>query len=312
MKAAVIVPDWELPPSGGRRGLHLISKTLSANGVDCVTVGRDEGVGDTCVSPADIHPDEDTAIILPEGVSNMNTDYYLEFVEVRKHGPVIQYIQSTGITDPHEEWATHYWGLGPMQREIVREKMGIPEDMPVEELRQPVDGEWWDSGMTYAPGDYYADEIGLPNRIPGSILYHASRNTPTLDQVARKCGDKPVFRVKGATQEELRTLMAIADIFVLASTSEGQSSILNEAMSMEMACVTWPSGSLPDVVTHEETALIVKQNDVVGLSDCVKVLQDDPEYARKLGKDARKWVVEHLSIEGFESRLMELWGQVAS
>jgi len=306
VKAAVIVPNWKLPPSGGRKGLHLISKTLMDNGVDCVTVGwkyEHAPIGDTVIPPPMFHPDEETVFILPEGVNGLRmAGYFLDMLDL-PHGPVVQYIQSTGLTDPHQEWATNYWGLGPLQREIAGDKMKIPADMPIEELRQPVDTEWWkrvDEG-------YSEDES---ERIPGSILYSTSRNVTVLDSVARKCGTKPAFRVAGATQEELRTLMTIADIFVLASTSEGQSSILNEAMSMELACVTWPSGGLPDIITHEQNGMMVAQNDTVGLADCVRNLQKDPERARELGKNAREWCVENLSVKGFESRLMELWSKL--
>jgi len=104
--------------------------------------------------------------------------------------------------------------------------------------------------------------------------------------------------------------MAMADIFVLASNSEGQSSLLNDAMSMELACVTWPSGGLPDIITHEETGLMVEQDDVVGLCDCVRILQKDHTKARELGKNARIWVTEHLSMQGFKDRLSELWAKV--
>ena len=309
MKAAVIVPPVIMPtgPSGGLRGLHYVSKELRDHcGVDAFTVGipypHNYPVGDAIIHPRDYEGDEDTAIILPEGYylggGGELDGYYGSFLE-EPHGPVVVYAQGWSFCEAYNPRETHYWGLGLRQRSLVMEKAGLPETFSVEPVPYPIDAMEW-CGLNDAV------------RIQGSILYGSRRNVGTLDSVARHCSGKPSFRVAGCKPEELRRLMEIGDIFVLASDSEGQSSFANEAMAMEMAVVTWESGGMPDIIIHGETGMLVKQNDNMGLIDCVRNLQGDPDLARKLGKNAREWVKENLSWDRFRSDLKSAWSKVES
>jgi hypothetical protein len=285
MKAACVLPWWRTEPSGGRRGFHYISRELARLGVEAVTVGlpyEHEAIGDTVIHHDEWEPDADTALITPEGcwVGQAGV-YYKKWIEDYDHGPVVCYCQNTGMGDHHsvQPWVTHYWGLGKSHNTVMREKFGIPESMPISPLFLPTDTTVW------KPGN---------KRIRGSIFYFARRGEAVLETVARAAGSRPVFRVEGATPKEVRRLMAQADIFVLASECEGQSCALNEAMSMELACVSWPACGIYDVLEHGLTGLIVEQDYVLGLIDAVRSLQEEPAAARALGKNARAWVNEIL------------------
>lgn len=308
MKAAVVVPPKARPtgPSGGLRGLHYVSRELRDMGVEAVTVGvaypYENPIGDTILHHSTYEPDEDTALILPEGydasgAGDLDT-YYYAFLE-KPHGPVVVYAQNSGFCYAYNEREDFYWGLGERHNALVSQKAGLPEGFHVERLLLPIDTMEWS----------VLNQFG---RIPGTILYGSRRNASTLDAVARRCSSKTAFRVAGCRPEEVRKLMEIADIFVLASATEGQSVFANEAMAMEMAVVTWESGGMPDIITHGETGLLVAQNDVMGLVDCVRNIQDDHELARKLGKNAREWVKENLSWDRFREDLKSAWKKVAS
>lgn len=300
MKAAVLVPNWFRPASGGCRGLHLISRTLRDElGVDCVTVGRPydhDEVGDTVIDPADFGGAD--VMILPEGWADTNESYYKDLVQL-PHRALVVYAQNFLMCGPRDERETHYWSLGPAHSELVRQYMDIPAEMPIESVILPVDGDWW-----------WRPQTEQAPRIPGSILYTPARNDQTLDAIARQCGYLPVFRVHGASKEQLRSLMAQADIFLLASPGEGQSVIMNEAMAMEMAVVTWTSGGLPDIVTNEHDALVCIQDDVPGLRKAVKHLQANPDEARRLGKNARETAKTKLSHERFVEQLRAAWEKI--
>lgn len=343
-KAAVLPPYWRDHPSGGRRGLHYIARELRDHcGVEAYSVGvpyQHEDVGDTVVAPDDFAPDEETALILPEGAYYKQAGvYYMTIIEDMPHGPVIIYAQNAGFADPAKPWETHYWGLGENHNTVLRERYQV--DVPIEEMFLPVDTEfWWRklgpdkwlktevsddplSTMGAATSLYNEDDPNRPDdarhvaasvraeRIPGSILYCPRRNSAVLEHVQDRCGmNHPVFRVNGVSPEQLRTLMAMADIFVLASEWEGQSCLLNEAMAMECACVTWPSCGLLDIIDNEENGLLVPQNDVPAITDAVQYLQEHPEEARRLGTNARAWVKEHLSWAKFRENLAAAWAKV--
>lgn len=316
MKAAIIVPAWELPPSGGRRGLHLISKTLKDMGVEAVTVGAKypyEEMGDTIVE--EFASDEETVLILPES----HSDPYYGIILEMPHGPVVNYAQNSGMCFARKPYETHYWGLGERHNKWVRGRMEIPEHIPIEELFLPLDTAWWrpapppkPTPAQITPGAFLSCGPSLPDRIPGSIIYYPRRGAPALDVVARRGNVKPVFRVHGASQEEVRQLLAQADIFLLASQTEGQSCAANEAMAMECAVISWTSAGMPDVIDHEENGLLVEQDDVVGLSDCVIRLQQDPEFTRKLGRNARQKAMEMFSLERFKTSLEKAWNRTVA
>lgn len=303
MKAAVIVPGWSAPPSGGRKALHQIAAVLHQNDVEAYTVGlpyEHDDCGDVTLRPDAFMGDENTAIIVPEGYERI--DHYMHFIEDMPHGPVIVYIQSCNQMGAPQEWETHYWGLGETQRTIARARMGLSQDHQFEEVLPPIDTDFWCPDRTLD---------GSRRCMRGTIAYCPKRNGLILDRVARKCEARPIFRFSGANREEVRSILAQADIFMLASDAEGVSTMMCEAMAMECAIVTWPSGGLVDVVEHEESALIVKQNDVIGLEECVKSLQADPVKARGLGRNARSRVKELFSYDRFESSVLKAWSKVA-
>lgn len=64
---------------------------------------------------------------------------------------------------------------------------------------------------------------------------------------------------------------------------EGFGLALLEAMLCARPIVATRVSSIPEIVVHGETGLIVPPDDPVALADAVSALLDDPEYARALG-----------------------------
>lgn len=67
---------------------------------------------------------------------------------------------------------------------------------------------------------------------------------------------------------------------------------LFEYMAVERPIVASDLPSWADVVTHEDTALLVPPSDVQALADAIMRLRDDNEMAEKLGKNARQLVLK--------------------
>ena len=77
-------------------------------------------------------------------------------------------------------------------------------------------------------------------------------------------------------QENVSRYYAIADVFVLSSHSEGSPNVLLEAMDAGVPIVATLVGGVPEIVTNDQHALLVKSHDVAGMAAAmVRLLSDD-------------------------------------
>ena len=80
--------------------------------------------------------------------------------------------------------------------------------------------------------------------------------------------------------------MAGADIYTQPSAWEGFGLAVAEAMACGLPPIISDADSLPEIVTHEKTGLVVKIGDANGLAESLIRLLNDPARARELGDAA--------------------------
>ncbi len=79
-----------------------------------------------------------------------------------------------------------------------------------------------------------------------------------------------------------------SDFFVLPSRAdEGFPLVGVEAMAAGTAMIATPTGGLPEVVTHEESALIVPKDDAQALADAILRMAQNPALRDKLASAAQ-------------------------
>ncbi len=100
-------------------------------------------------------------------------------------------------------------------------------------------------------------------------------------------GPPPAVAWRGWLEEEEKAaLLRAAEVFVLASTSEGLPMALLEAMSYGLAIVATAVGGVPDVLTDGEQGLVVAAGDAEALAAALGRLGEDPELRARLGAAA--------------------------
>lgn len=100
-------------------------------------------------------------------------------------------------------------------------------------------------------------------------------------------GPPPAVEWRGWLEEEEKAaLLREAEVFVLASTSEGLPMALLEAMSYGLAILATAVGGVPDVVAGGEQALVVPPGDADALAAALGRLGADPELRARLGAAA--------------------------
>lgn len=108
-------------------------------------------------------------------------------------------------------------------------------------------------------------------------------------QLAESLGIAQHIQCPGWINEQQRNnLLAQADGFLLPSYQEGLPMALLEAMSWQLPCITTPVGGIPEVITDQETGLLVNPGDVKQLMIAMQVLIKDESMRLSLGKAAQE------------------------
>lgn len=97
--------------------------------------------------------------------------------------------------------------------------------------------------------------------------------------------------------EDVPSLLASADAFVLTSRSEAFPNAAIEAMAAGLPVVASATGGLLDLIDHGRTGLLVAVGDASGFADAIEELAADPSRAAGIGAAARHEVAERYSFE---------------
>jgi glycosyltransferase involved in cell wall biosynthesis len=108
-------------------------------------------------------------------------------------------------------------------------------------------------------------------------------------------------------QMQLAALYAAADVFALPTFAEGVPVVLMEAMAVGVPCVsTWVAG-VPELITHEQSGLLVPPGDHDAFASAIEHLIADPALRRRLALAGREAVVAKYDIETNVTRLADVF-----
>ena len=105
----------------------------------------------------------------------------------------------------------------------------------------------------------------------------------------------------------------LADVAVLSSLSEGSPNALLEAMATNVPVVATAVGGVPEIVTDEESALLVKPGDAAAMSAAIaRILSEpqlgtEPKLAARLAKRSHELIVERHTPEARVRRLVAIY-----
>lgn len=124
--------------------------------------------------------------------------------------------------------------------------------------------------------------------------------------------ENSISKVAWISHDELRHIFAITDVFVYPSQSYGGweeqlGYLLMEASSAGMAIVSTDSGSIDEVIINEETGLLVKTDDTLGLSRAMLRLAGDFELRIRFGIKAREHICKNFSRQVIANKFYEFF-----
>jgi glycosyltransferase involved in cell wall biosynthesis len=113
-------------------------------------------------------------------------------------------------------------------------------------------------------------------------------------------------------RDELIALFRSAAICVLASVWENYPYAILEAMACGVPVVATQVGGTQEIVEHGRTGLLVPPGQPDHLTSAICSLLDDEPQRRCMGREARAWVEQHVSLEKIIPRMVEIYRAAAS
>ncbi|HJQ32268.1 MAG TPA: glycosyltransferase family 4 protein [Pyrinomonadaceae bacterium] len=110
---------------------------------------------------------------------------------------------------------------------------------------------------------------------------------------------------------DVRPFYALADVLALPSHSEGSPNVLLEAMAAGLPVAATSVGGVPEIVSDEESALLVAPHDAAALGAALARLLKDEDLARRLASNARALVAAHYTPDAYARSLIELYREVS-
>jgi len=190
-------------------------------------------------------------------------------------------------------------------RAAVRRELRITEEVRVVGLVARLDH--WGKGHR----ELFTALAGLKDRYPlEALIIGGGRREGELRQLAAELGLGPRVNFLGQ-RRDIPDLLAALDILVLPSHSEGVSLALLEAMAAGLPVIATAVGGLPEVVTDGVNGLLIPPRDPEALARALDRLLADPDFARRLGEQARAEVEAHYSLERLGREINEIYEELS-
>lgn len=105
-----------------------------------------------------------------------------------------------------------------------------------------------------------------------------------------------------------RSVLTAGDIFVQPRPSPTFSTCLLEAMSVGTAVMAC-KGGVDDLIVHNETAVVFDSDDEASVRQALKRFLDDPDFARRLARQAQSYLRKHHSVTGMMAATLDSYAQ---
>lgn len=135
---------------------------------------------------------------------------------------------------------------------------------------------------------------------------------PHLERLARELGLTGAVRFVGALgHDKVTRVYQEADAFCMPSFAEGVPTVLMEAMASGLPVVATRIAGTPELITEDETGLLVTPGRADELASALARLAEDPELRLRLAAAGRRQVSEEWSIEKSCAALEDLFRRIA-
>lgn len=144
---------------------------------------------------------------------------------------------------------------------------------------------------------------------PHLLIVGEGPERPRIEEEIRRLGLSDCVTLTGH-QRSAEPYYAMADVAVLSSLSEGSPNALLEAMSAGIPAVATTVGGIPEIVTNEESALLVPPSDTSQMATAIRRILTDPSLQERLVEHSRELIQQKHSPEARTAKLIEIYKSV--
>ncbi|MHC1742408.1 MAG: glycosyltransferase [Syntrophobacteraceae bacterium] len=128
----------------------------------------------------------------------------------------------------------------------------------------------------------------------------------SLEAICRRLSltDRVIF---AGNREDVADILAMAELFVLPSLSEGTSLALLEAMAGGKPVVATDIPGNRSVIERGKSGLLAPPGDAAALADAIDQLLDHPDRAKAMGQNAHALAASHYDIRETVRELERVW-----
>jgi glycosyltransferase involved in cell wall biosynthesis len=146
----------------------------------------------------------------------------------------------------------------------------------------------------------------LPVRL---IILGEGPERPAIEAAVRSAGLERGVSLPGHMRD-VSPYYEVADVFAISSLSEGSPNVLLEAMAASVPVVASAVGGIPEIVTDQQQALLVRPRDPRALADALAGILTNQHLAQALSQAARSLVATRFAPEQRARTLIELYSKV--
>lgn len=119
-----------------------------------------------------------------------------------------------------------------------------------------------------------------------------------------KCENKIIFT---GFRNDIPDILSSFDIFILPSHAEAFGIALIEAMSMELPSIATKSDGVLDIIIDKENGFFFEKKNVSELVEKIISLTKSEDERKRIGKNARKHILENFNIDNSIHKLLNLY-----
>ena len=191
-----------------------------------------------------------------------------------------------------------------------RQVLGLPEDRTIVLTVNNLYAPYRRRGLALLA----AAAPSVVERIPDVLFVVAGGvNDPVRDSASLEWAHELTqglpFLFTGYRPRSPADLMAAADLYVHSSALDNSPTAVLEAMALGKPIVSTAVGGIPEIVSHEQTGLLVPLDSRALASATVRLLEDRP-FALTLGQKARERALSEFTWARTGQQFTELYQQV--
>jgi len=153
------------------------------------------------------------------------------------------------------------------------------------------------------------DDLNVTLEIVGSGIEY--------DQLIRLGEDldmgERLLMTKGVPARDVPALLENADVFILASHSEGRPNVLMEALAAGIPVVASNIAGVTEVIEDERNGLLFEPDSHESLATALRRLLGDTELRQNYAREGRKYIIDNdLNWPGCAKHYLDLYNEVAN